>query len=253
MLYDKDNINHIDKDHVDKDHVDHNHHKDSCPHCIEKEKCQECLYCDKHSKYDKDAIRWLRWLYVIAIVFWLILIIWCKLYVTDLIGWIFLSIPIIIFGINLANLEKCTQETEEHMFDGNFLSFGFLIATILINWDKTINKIKLFKIMVIALIMLMFSLIDIWVPKKYMIVEKHFRTILQTLSLFILAYILYQYYLDVYISCSSPDSDCYAEQHNNACHNAERHNDECTNNNECKSQHNSQDNNNLLKTVLIAT
>ena len=142
-------------------------------------------------------------IYIIVIIIWVIVIWYLGLYKTDIIGWILLLLPILIFGINISELDECTKEVEESMFEGNFLSFGFLIAVILINWNKTEDKTKYFKLLTLGLVLLMLSLVDIWVRKEKLIVFKHIKSIFQTLALFILAYTLYIYYR-AQCSCS-PD------------------------------------------------
>ena len=47
--------------------------------------------------------------------------------------------------------------------------------------------------MMIALVLIMLSLIDVWVRKDHIILEKHLRSIFQTAALSLLAYALYIY------------------------------------------------------------
>ena len=146
--------------------------------------------------YTVNTLRQIQIMYIIAAILWVALIIYCQWYRTGLLGWAFLLIPLIIFAINYQSTCGHTTEIEGEMFQGNFLSFGFLITIILINWTKVGNRQKLFKILGIALILIMFSLIDIWVKKEHLILIKHFRTILQTAALSLLAYALYTYYVE---------------------------------------------------------
>ncbi len=166
-----------------------------------KYKCEKCGKYDdvQHHHYSDETVGHIKTIYVIAIILWGLLIWACHLYLTDLIGWIFLAAPLFVFSINISNLGKCTKEVEGEMFEGNFLSFAFLTAVILINWDKTSDKSKLFKLLIVALVLIMLSLVDFWLPLDQIVLAKHFRSILQTFALFLLAFTLYKYYLDVVV------------------------------------------------------
>ncbi len=157
--------------------------------------------------YSLKTLRQIQILYIIATIGWILLIYICKLYQIDAVGWIFLIAPLIVFGINFASTQYHTVELEGEMFHGNFLSFGFLITIILINWTKVKNKQRLFKILMIALILIMFSLVDFWVGKQHLILSKHLRSILQTAALFLLAYALYYYYISASDIVSGTDAE----------------------------------------------
>jgi len=77
-----------------------------------------------------------------------------------------------------------------------FLSFCLLIVAILSNWKskKVHEKTTFFQIIVAGVVLIMFSMIEIWVPKRYNSVMKYYRSGLRTLgfTLFIMA--LYKYY-----------------------------------------------------------
>jgi len=171
-----------------------------CCRSSRRETCFEDLSKKKKSEkkcdHDQDKIDQIKIFYLIAIILWVIIILWLQLYKTDLVGWIFLLLPVAVYFVNFSNLDQCTKEVEENMFDGNFLSFAFLISVILINWNKTANKGKYFRLLTISLVMIMLSLVDLWVSKKSLILTKHIRSIFQTTALFLLAYTLYTYYKD---------------------------------------------------------
>lgn len=146
--------------------------------------------------YSEDVVWKIRILYIVSIVAWILLIVLMGWYRTDIIGVAILSAPVIVYIISLTNAAYYGPSVEEEMFQGNFISFGFLIAVILINWTRADNKEKLFRILMISLILMMFSLIDVWIARPGLIIEKHIRTILQTASLVLLVFSLYVYYVD---------------------------------------------------------
>lgn len=151
--------------------------------------------CDKYNCDIKMAI---EYVYIIAAIGWVILTFVLGLwYHEDLLVWLILLLPLVVFAINYLSLGDFSCKMEEQMFRGNFLSFGFLVAIILINWNSPLghqDKIEFFKILIVAFILLMISLVDLWVGEKRMPVVKHIKTSLHTASLTLLALALYLYY-----------------------------------------------------------
>jgi hypothetical protein len=152
----------------------------------------------KICKYNQNLVPRIQSVYLLASIGWVLIILLLKLYEVKIIGWIFLILPLFIYFINYINASNCTSETEDEMFQGNFLSFGFLIAIIILNWNTPAlsDKSKFFKILVLAFILLMLSLVDLWVSKVHLTIVKHIKSALQTSSLFLLALSLYIYYVD---------------------------------------------------------
>ena len=108
-----------------------------------------------------------------------------------------LLLPLIVFGINYSNLDEYPLQLENQMLRGNFLSFAFIVAIILINWNSpfdTETRTEFYKILVTAFILLMISLVDLWVGKNKLLIVKHIKTYLHTASLSLLAVALYLYY-----------------------------------------------------------
>ena len=124
------------------------------------------------------------------------MIFYFEFYQSDAVGIVILLIPIFVFYINYGSVHQHSDEIEEFVLKGNFLSFGFLIVVIIINWSKVGDKKKLFTILLISLILIMLSLIDIWVRKDKILLSKHFRTVFQTIARVLLVFALYSYYLD---------------------------------------------------------
>ncbi len=146
------------------------------------------------NRYDQKTTLTIQYLYIFSSILWIFIIFFLKFYLSGPVGWIFLIIPLAIFGVNLDNAKHHTQDVEDDMFQGNFFSFGYLIILFLINWEKVKFKKRLFTILMAILILILFSIYDVWLPKKKIIYVKHFRSILQTLALSLLAYALYVYY-----------------------------------------------------------
>ena len=150
----------------------------------------------RRKTYDDETVRQIQIVYILAAIIWVVLIFVCGWFKTKPLGLLLLAIPLFVFAINYHNAIHPTVDLESDMFQGNFLSFAFLITVILINWKKVGDKRKIFKILMISLVMIMLSLIDVWVDRENLILVKHVRTILQTSGLLLLAYGLYTYYVD---------------------------------------------------------
>ncbi len=151
----------------------------------------------KNNTYCYQDVCQIQVTYIIAAIIWSVMIFVLGFYKTTILGYIILAIPLIVFGINYANLSSVTKELESEMLKGNFLSFAFLVAIIIINWTKIEDKGKYFRIMFIALILLMLSLIDIWVSPDKMSLMRHIRTIFHTTSITLIVFALYLYYSEV--------------------------------------------------------
>jgi hypothetical protein len=151
----------------------------------------------KRNTYSPECARKIQIIYIIAAIVWIIIIFILCLWDVYLIGLIILAFPLIIFGINFAHATVITHEIEKEMFTGNFISFGFLIVVILINWSKIEDKSKYFVILFVALVLIMLSLVDVWVGTDNLSISKHLRSIFQTSAMALLVYALYIYYVDV--------------------------------------------------------
>jgi len=148
--------------------------------------------------YCSDIVSNIEIVYLLAAIFWIFLVFVLRLWENaDYIIWLFLILPLVIFAINFFSLGEFTCSMEDQMLKGNLLSFGFIVAVILINWNSPIgqhDKTEFFKILITAFILLMVSLIDVWVEKDKMSIVKHIKTSIQTMSLSLLALSLYLYY-----------------------------------------------------------
>ena len=153
---------------------------------------------DHEIRYDCNTIFYIQLVYIISTLLWVFLIFALDLWKDDILVMLILLLPLVVFIINFISLGEFSCCMEDQMFKSNFLSFAFLVAIILINWNSPIgnhNKTEFFKIVIVAFILLMLSLVDLWVPKNKMSIVKHLKTSLQTASLSLLALALYLYYI----------------------------------------------------------
>lgn len=149
-------------------------------------------------KYPHDVKTNIETVYIISSIVWIVLIFSLGLWThDDIIVWLILLLPLVVFAINYLSVGEFACQTEDQMLKGNFLSFAFIVAVVLINWNSPFDsqhRTEFYKILITAFILLMISLIDLWVGEKKMFVVKHIKTSLHTASLALLALALYLYY-----------------------------------------------------------
>lgn len=148
--------------------------------------------------YSPNTIQQLQLLYILAAVFWIVLCILLNLmkYANWLI-WILLALPLIIFGLNFYAVPYIGPDIEQYMTTGDYLAFGTLIVIVLVYWKAPISensKTEFLKIIVVAAILMMLGMLDLWVPQQYRSIVRHLHSILDTYALILLSVALYFYY-----------------------------------------------------------
>jgi len=149
--------------------------------------------------YSPEKAAQVRLVYIVALVIWILIVALVKLYTTDVIGWIILAIPPVVFLAGYINSEYLTLEIERENFQANYFAIGLLLILPLLTWvnrDYKGDKIRFTKILVLAIIIVMLSLLDVWVRKEYLSINKHIKSTLQTIAITLLIYAFYTYYID---------------------------------------------------------
>lgn len=148
--------------------------------------------------YHCNLVQQIQLIYILAAIIWLAIIYWSRLYLPNTaIVWGLLTVPLVVFGLGYYYASCIGEDIEKLMFQSNYLSFGFMITVILINWNHpghTAGKSQFFQHIVLAFILIMLSMIDIWVSREKMSLVYHIQSILQTIALVILSISLFQYY-----------------------------------------------------------
>lgn len=146
--------------------------------------------------YSPEVRTGLYYVYGIAIIVWIFIVIYFRLYTVG--GSIILWIPIIAFLVGLYNINDLTVEVEDEMFKTSYLSVGLLLALPLLTWmnkDYEGDKAQFTCVIVIAMCLTLLTFIDVWVPRGMLSVYKHARSCLQTMTISLLIYALVTYYL----------------------------------------------------------
>jgi len=148
--------------------------------------------------YPPTTIRYIQIAYLIGAILWILLFFWISNPCFDFWSWLFLFIPLLVFGIDFWNVAHIPTTIDSEMFQGNYITYGLLIVTIIINWNSDLSpghKLVFIQLVFLAFVLIMFSLIDLWIGYPHLALHKHVRSILQTMALTILALSLYLYYL----------------------------------------------------------
>lgn len=149
-------------------------------------------------RYGRRKTKAVQYVYIASILIWLLLLWALSLYTTDFVGYCILAIPVVVYAIGYFNASSLTVEVEESVFSLSYLSIAILIVLPIFAWvnkDFGGDKQFLVRIMIVAIILAMLSLIDIWVRPKWLSVVRHIKSVLQTAALTLLVFALYTYYM----------------------------------------------------------
>lgn len=144
--------------------------------------------------YDGDVISNVRIMYIIAIFIWVLLVIYLELYITDFIGTCIIFIPIIFYLISMFYFDKCNPKIESEIFQYDLLAFGVVIITVFISYRYAEYSNFFYKLIFVGIFLLGISMLDLWLPRKELVISKHFRNILQTAATVIFIYLFYSFY-----------------------------------------------------------
>ena len=152
----------------------------------------------KTKRYTTTKTYRVRLLYTIAILLWIALIVILRLYRYGIWGLVILAIPLIVYGIAIFNASDLTVEVEESLFSMSYLSIAFLVVIPLsLSINKRVNgdQREMTLLLLIAVILGICSLIDIWVRPKFLSIVKHGKSALQVATLTLLAFTLFIFYM----------------------------------------------------------
>lgn len=150
-----------------------------------------------YKRYRKSNVKILRYVYIIAIVIWLLVVWWLKLYKTNFWGMAILSIPIILFIMAIGMLPSLCRNDEMMLFKANFLSVGLLLALPLLGLleKKYQGEVVISAVIVLAIMFTMMSLIDVWVMYIYAPIARHIKSIFQCFAIVLMIYSLNTFFV----------------------------------------------------------
>ncbi|CAH6418733.1 Hypothetical protein POVN_LOCUS454 [uncultured virus] len=144
--------------------------------------------------YGERKAFWVDSIYICAILIWLIFICYFRLYASP--GAFVLWLPPILFLIALVNINNLTLEVEADMFKANYLSIGLLVVLPLLAWmsrDYAGDRSHFVTVIMLAMVLTLLSLIDVWVAPRWLTVYKHARSCIQTMAIGLLIYAIVAY------------------------------------------------------------
>lgn len=154
----------------------------------------------RDDRYPEENIIIIRFLYITFSFIWILIVYSLDLYVhSDYPGKIILSLPLVIFLINFFTCEYLDERSEASLYPINYLTIGLLMMFPLINWVTKSNlKFAIQKpfpqTMFLGLILILISVIDIWVPPKWLSIILHYKSSLITISLILILHGFYSFY-----------------------------------------------------------
>lgn len=146
----------------------------------------------KGSKYTLEEIRRIRNVYLIGIMVW-IFIAWIICIPSTCIEVIILLVPVVLFFLDYINLPDIEQETEDAVFADNYLSISLLVVIPFFTntMGSKPREPRILSIVIFAIGLLLLSILDIWVPRSYLGMVKHIKTMFQTSGLILVLFALY--------------------------------------------------------------
>lgn len=152
--------------------------------------------------YSQRIASYVKIVYIIMAVIWTFIIICFQLYDIDFIGFLILTIPYLVYGFGYFTSDYLCREVEVALFTSNYLAVGLLVILPLISWvsrdyggESYEHALRFKTILVLAVILIMLTMLDIWVPRNWLSVYKHVKSSIQTMAVGLLIYGFYCYYL----------------------------------------------------------
>lgn len=149
----------------------------------------------------EENLKIIRRTYVIGILIWIFIIYILNIYPKNLFEILILSIPFIIFLIDFTFAEDLIEENIDDTTTSNFLSLGILFIIPFLSWikqDKDVENIKQFiHIALVSIILSLFSLIDLWIPRKSTVFLRFLRSIFSTMSIVLILYAIVLYLSEI--------------------------------------------------------
>lgn len=151
---------------------------------------------DKSRKYTEKQIFWIKSIYIIFIIIWVILIAYFKLYTEN--ASIVLFIPPILFILAFFNVEYIDHECSNEVLQTSFIFVGIIFALPLLKWlskFEHINIEKTVNVIVLAIMLLMFSYLHLFISFEVSVIWRHCRSCLEVMAVTLFIYTLSMYFI----------------------------------------------------------
>lgn len=145
----------------------------------------------------EDNIDQIELIYLLGIILWIILMFVLDLFQTGPLGIALCTIPVIIFGVSAIGHNYHTESVLLEILRADYLSFVVLAIILMINWSRSERKERIFKLIFVAILFLMLSILDIVGSPQQMIYYRVVKSIFQTIAITLILLALYVYYTEI--------------------------------------------------------
>lgn len=137
-------------------------------------------------------------IYVLGIILWVGLIFYLGLWEKGGLGYLLIAIPPIAFLYSAYNISQGKID-KKSLLGGDCTSFEVLIIIVIINWLAILREGRFFKIIFVALVFLMLSILDVLASEEDAVYIAAFKSVCQTISIALLMVALHIYYVEVQV------------------------------------------------------
>lgn len=163
----------------------------------------ERIVKDVTKTYGEGKIRNIKIVQIVGILIWTLLVYFLQLYMVNWIGYVIIAVPYFLFLLAYWYTDSLNEEVEETNFDMGFLSVGIILILPLLHlvdreFRETASlaeKNKLMNLMLATVVFALFSLVDIWVSRKYISIVRHVKSMFLTIAITLIMFIFYIFYM----------------------------------------------------------
>ncbi len=136
---------------------------------------------------------WIINIYLFGILFWFFIVAALRLYTSP--AAVILWLAPIVFLIGMNNASTINAEVEGEIFTTSFFGIGLIVAISILAWIKELDGVtpKSIGVLLLAMIFSLIPHIDLWLPRKWMSVYKHLRSVFQTYSVVLFTFVLVEF------------------------------------------------------------
>lgn len=160
---------------------------------------EQSMFCPCRMK--QKQIFWIRVIYAIAMIFWIFIIWYLQMKITDIWDVLIILIPFVVFMISMACIGNgLSPHSEGIMVRNNYVNSALIIIFSLMIWAcskiEGARQSHFLLMIIVATIFGLLSYYDLWVGEENYTIVKHLRTVFCTFSITILIFALKYFYID---------------------------------------------------------
>jgi hypothetical protein len=138
-------------------------------------------------------------MYTVMLIVWLSIIFFCGLWKYPFIVPLFaLLIPIVVFMYSIYSADCFTENSDAGIvMNSQYLIITIVIMIPLLTWflqsdhPGSSREVRIFiTVILVAMITILITMIDIWLPEKYIVLYKHFRSCCKVIAVSLIIFLL---------------------------------------------------------------